>query len=259
MKPMPASLMQRLICAGARSILTPSAPSTSAAPAREESARLPCLATGTPQPATMKAAQVEMLNEPEASPPVPTMSMASAGAFTRSIFARIVVTAPVISSTVSPRTRNAINSAPICDGVASPDIMRSNAEADSSRVRLAPVATLARSALNSSAMSAPLNRRLAARRGAAATARIPRGREIEKILQDEMAVFRSDAFGMELHAMDRQAGMHQPHHEAVVGLRIGDELARHRGVIDHQRMITRGLERAVDAAEQPGIRVPDIG
>ena len=61
MKPMPASAMQRATSAGARSILTPSAESTSAAPEREESARLPCLATGTPTPATMKAAQVEML------------------------------------------------------------------------------------------------------------------------------------------------------------------------------------------------------
>ena len=94
-----------------------------------------------------------MLNEPEASPPVPTTSMASGGAFTPSILARMVVTAPVISSTVSPRTRKAISSAPICEGVASPDIMRSNAEAASSRVKLAPVATLAMSALNSSAMA----------------------------------------------------------------------------------------------------------
>jgi hypothetical protein len=65
--------------------------------------------------------------------------------------ARIVVTAPVISSTVSPRTRNAISRPPICDGVASPDIMRSKALAASSRVRLAPVATLAMSDLKSSA------------------------------------------------------------------------------------------------------------
>ena len=57
------------------SILTPSAVSTSAPPEREDSARLPCLATGTPAPATMKAAQVEMLKEPEASPPVPTTSI----------------------------------------------------------------------------------------------------------------------------------------------------------------------------------------
>jgi len=47
--------------AGSRSMRTPSAVSTSAAPEREESARLPCLATGTPAPATIKEAQVEML------------------------------------------------------------------------------------------------------------------------------------------------------------------------------------------------------
>src|SRR5947209_8240497 len=123
------------------SILTPSEDSTSAAPERDDSARLPCLATGTPQPATMKEAQVETLTEPEPSPPVPTTSTASGGALTRSILARIADTAPVISSTVSPRTRSAISKPPICDGVASPDIMLSKADAASSRVRVAPVAT----------------------------------------------------------------------------------------------------------------------
>src|ERR1700756_681190 len=142
MKPMRASLMQRPMASGAKSILTPSAASTSAAPQRDDSARLPCLATGTPAPATMKAAQVETLTEPEPSPPVPTMSTASAGAVTRSILERIADTAPVISSTVSPRTRSAINSPPICEGVASPDIMLSKAEAASSRDSEAPVATL---------------------------------------------------------------------------------------------------------------------
>jgi hypothetical protein len=51
------------------------------------------------------------------------MSMASAGASTRSIFSRMISTAPVISSTVSPRTRSAISNPPIWAGVASPDIM----------------------------------------------------------------------------------------------------------------------------------------
>src|SRR4051794_31105845 len=124
------------------SILTPSADNTSAAPERDDSARLPCLATGTPQPATINDAQVETLTEPEPSPPVPTTSTASAGALTRSILARIADTAPVISSTVSPRTRSAISKPPICDGVASPDIMLSNADAASWRVKVAPVATL---------------------------------------------------------------------------------------------------------------------
>ena len=121
--------------------MTPSEARTSAAPERDDSARLPCLATGTPAPATMKEAQVETLTEPEPSPPVPTTSTASAGALTRSILPRIADTAPVISSTVSPRTRSAINSPPICEGVASPDIMLSKADAASSRDSVAPVAT----------------------------------------------------------------------------------------------------------------------
>src|ERR1700738_3000870 len=75
MNPIPACAMQWVIASGPRSMRTPSAVSTSAAPQREESARLPCLATGTPAPATMKAAQVEMLNEPDASPPVATTWM----------------------------------------------------------------------------------------------------------------------------------------------------------------------------------------
>jgi hypothetical protein len=96
-----------------------------------------------------------MLNEPEASPPVPTTSTASGGACTRSIFARITLTAPVISSTLSPRTRSPINKPPICDGVASPDIICSNAAADSSRVSAAPVAILAMSGLNSMVTASP--------------------------------------------------------------------------------------------------------
>src|SRR3954470_12080782 len=141
MKPMPVSATQRPTCSGGMSILTPSEDSTSAAPERDDSARLPCLATGTPQPATMNDAQVETLTEPEPSPPVPTTSTASAGALTRSILARIAETAPVISSTVSPRTRNAIKRPPICEGVASPDIIASKALAASSRESVAPVAT----------------------------------------------------------------------------------------------------------------------
>src|SRR5258707_113603 len=131
MKPIPASLMQRPTCSGLMSILTPSEDNTSAAPERDDSARLPCLATGTPTPATMNEAQVETLTEPEPSPPVPTTSTASAGALTRSILARIADTAPGISSTVSPRTRSAISNPPICEGVASPDIMLSKADAAS--------------------------------------------------------------------------------------------------------------------------------
>ncbi len=61
MKPMPTSRMQRSITSGATPTLTPSAASVSAAPDLEEAARLPCLATGTPQAATISAASVETL------------------------------------------------------------------------------------------------------------------------------------------------------------------------------------------------------
>src|SRR5258706_3399114 len=141
MKPMPAWAPQRPTCCALMSILTRREDNPSAAPERDDSARLPCLATGTPAPATMNEAQVETLTEPEPSPPVPTTSTASAGALTRSILARIADTAPVISSTVSPRTRSAISNPPICEGVASPDIILSKADAASSRDNVAPVAT----------------------------------------------------------------------------------------------------------------------
>src|ERR1035437_6679173 len=262
MKPMPASRMQAPTCSALMSILTPSACSTSAAPDFDDSARLPCLATGTPEPVTINAAQVEMLNEPEASPPMPTTSIASDGACTPSILARMVVTAPVISSTVSPRTRNAMSSPPICEGGASPDIMRSKAEAASARVRLAPVATLAMSDLKSSAMGLTryVGGRLARRRCARFPSMllIPGGGEIEKILQHQMAVLGGDALGMELHAVHRQARMRETHHQAIVGFGIDGQLARHAGAFHHQRMIARGVERPVDAAEHAGAGVLDL-
>src|SRR5262249_42000582 len=148
-----ASFMQRVTPSGASSMFTPRAAKTSAAPEREERARLPCFATETPAPATINAAHVEILNEPDASPPVPTTSMASAGARTRNIFWRIAVTAPVISSTVSPRTRSAIKRPPIWEGVASPDIIVLKPRAASSRVSVAPEAAFASKLLNSSLTS----------------------------------------------------------------------------------------------------------
>src|SRR5271170_2965876 len=209
MKPMPASAMQCPIASGVTLMLTPSAVSTSAAPERDDNARLPCLATGTPAPATMKAAQVEMLNEPEASPPVPTTSTASAGATTPSILPRIAVTAPVISSMVSPRTRKAINRPPICDGVTSPDIMLSNASNAASRLSAAPVATCAMSALISTMASVRPARLAAAGRG------IPIRSEVEEVLQDQVTVLGRDAFGVELNAVRGQGPMLERHDQAV--------------------------------------------
>ena len=70
------------IVSGGTSSLTPSAASTSEAPDSDDTERLPCLATWSPAPAATKAAQVETLKVAWPSPPVPTMSIASAGAVT---------------------------------------------------------------------------------------------------------------------------------------------------------------------------------
>ena len=125
----------------ATSTFTPSACNTSAAPVLELSARLPCLATFTPAPASTKVTAVEMFKLPDASPPVPTTSIASAGATTRVIRLRIARTAPAISATVSRRTRIAITSPAICAGVASPDMIMPNASSASASLSVAPLAT----------------------------------------------------------------------------------------------------------------------
>ena len=76
MKPIPASRIARSIRAGSASMSTPSAARMSAEPDLDDKARLPCLATGTPQAATTSAAAVETLKVPDASPPVPQVSSA---------------------------------------------------------------------------------------------------------------------------------------------------------------------------------------
>src|SRR5215510_16293025 len=157
--------------------------------------------------------------------------MASGGAATRSIFSRITVTAPVISSTVSPRTRSAIKNPPICEGVASPDIMRSKPRAASSRVSEAPVAALAMSALKSSVTVASLCR-AAARLVPRPPLGVPGGGQVEKILQDDMAVLGRDAFRMELHAVHRQGLVCQTHDQLVIGLGDSRQLVGHGGTID---------------------------
>ena len=77
---------------------------------------------------------------PEASPPVPQVSMAPGGASMVSILARMARAAPVISSTVSPRTRKAMSRPPIWLGVASPDMMISKASSACALVKASPLA-----------------------------------------------------------------------------------------------------------------------
>ena len=68
---MPISSMHFPTISGGISMLTPSASNTSALPELLETDLFPCLATGTPVPATTNAAVVEMLKVWETSPPVP--------------------------------------------------------------------------------------------------------------------------------------------------------------------------------------------
>ena len=74
-KVMPTSARHASALSGLSSIATPSACRRSALPQRLDMARLPCLATGTPAPATTNAAVVEILNVWEPSPPVPHVSI----------------------------------------------------------------------------------------------------------------------------------------------------------------------------------------
>src|SRR4029079_10422336 len=179
--------------------------------------------------------------------------MASGGAATLVILSRMVEAAPVISSTVSPRTRSAIKSPPICEGVASPDIMRSKAPAASSVVRDWPAAALAISPLRSSLTtvssmgSNPASRRTTF--DATAARGIPPRGQIEEILQQQMAVLGGDALGMKLHAVHGPRLVRKPHDQAVIGFGGDAERVRKAIALDHQRMVARRLERAVDAAE----------
>ena len=93
---------------GGRSIFTPSASSTSAAPDLEDAARLPCFATGTPAAAMTMDAVVEILKELAPSPPVPTISSTFILWSSLTQWERIPAADAVISSIVSPFMDNAV-------------------------------------------------------------------------------------------------------------------------------------------------------
>ncbi len=82
---MPISRIAAPMRSGGTSSEIPSASSTSAEPHLDEIERLPCLATCTPAPAATNAAAVEMLNVPEASPPVPHVSTSNSSGRVRVI------------------------------------------------------------------------------------------------------------------------------------------------------------------------------
>ncbi len=161
-KPMPSWSMQVSTLAGVMSRLTPRASRTSALPQSDETLRLPCLATRTPQAATTRATVVEMLKLLVPLPPVPQVSRIVSRSMlmsSRSISttwrptrigvarARITRAAPVISATVSPFRRMAVMKAPICAGVASPPMTWSMTSIISVSVRSWRSTTLAMACL----------------------------------------------------------------------------------------------------------------
>src|SRR5215213_6180103 len=130
--------------------------------------------------------------------------------------------------------------------------MWSNALADSSRDSVAPVATLPMSDLKSSMLSS-------VRLRAAAGRHVPCGGQVEEILQDRVAVFRSDALGMKLHAVHGKRLVRCAHHQPVAGFGGDGKLVRQGGAIDHERVIARRPKRPVDAAEYALALMRDFG
>ena len=97
-----------MLCSGVMSILTPKDSKQSAAPEREDAARFPCFATGTPPAAMTNAEVVEMLKELDASPPVPTIYNTSITCKSLVPAGRMPSADAVISSMVSPFMARAV-------------------------------------------------------------------------------------------------------------------------------------------------------
>ena len=103
-------------------VKTPSASNTSADPDFEDAARFPCLTTGMPQPATTKAAAVEMFTVPKESPPVPQVSTASFEISSLTECSSITSTKEVISDGLSPFSFRPSNNCLISSFVALPSM-----------------------------------------------------------------------------------------------------------------------------------------
>mmetsp|Transcript_8750 Transcript_8750/g.28880 ORF Transcript_8750/g.28880 Transcript_8750/m.28880 type:complete len:271 (+) Transcript_8750:570-1382(+) len=122
MKPMPASSTHRATPSGPMSTATPRASRTSADPQRDDTDRLPCLATLAPAAAQRIEAPVEMFTDPIPSPPVPTMSttfMPSLRCTLTDMFF-MPLARPATSAEVSPLARRRTRKAEIC--AASPPV-----------------------------------------------------------------------------------------------------------------------------------------
>ena len=140
-------------CSGVASTLTPSAFSTSDEPVEDDTARVPCLATFTPPPASTRAAAVEMFSVWRPSPPVPQVSMTSKSCTSFSPAARMARAQATISPTVSPRMRMAVTAAATWAGEGSPLRQAAKKSWAVSSFSVAPSASLASRGLKASDMT----------------------------------------------------------------------------------------------------------
>ena len=146
---------------------------------------------------------------PWLSPPVPTMSTAPARHLDAVHAARIICAAPVISSTVSPRTRSAIRKAPICAGVASPAVIMLEGDAD---LVLARAWRRPRPSGSGCELVGGHGGHRVVHAGSGGVARGPgvaaaraEAGQLEEVGEQRVAVLGGDALGMELHAVHRDA------------------------------------------------------
>ena len=186
MKPIPASASARSTTSGPTITLMPISVSASAAPDFELTG-CGCRAwpPARPAPATTKAVAVEMFSVPLPSPPVPTMSIAPFG---RAHLAAL-------------RAHHRGGGGVFVHRLA-PGAQRHQEAADLRRRRLAVEQDARRRARASARVSGP--RRPRRRSGASGVAHAGTRRWSRKFSQQPVAVFRGDALGVELHALDRQ-------------------------------------------------------
>ena len=71
----------------------------------------------------------------------------------------------------------------------------------------------------------------------------------EEVLEELLAGFGKDGFGMELDAFDFVAAVAQAHDDAIVGFSGDGELARERFALHDERVITRRREGIGQLAE----------
>src|SRR5436190_6548400 len=191
------------------------------------------------------------------------MSTASGGTSTRFMRERSICAAPVISSTVSPRTRSAIRKAPICAGVAAPAVIWSSAVRISSSVSVAPPETFWIRARNSCEGWASIVRLSGgvAEGAHVAAARAESG-HLQEVGEQRVAVLGGDALGMELHAVHGMRRVLHAHDHAALGRgslgRDGEAVGQAR-TLDDEGVIARHLEPLGQALENALALVGDLG